>query len=103
MIALDVITVVLLALGCFVIITSGVGVLRLPDFFTRMHPAGKNDSLAQVLILLALVLQAGLSHASLKLILISLFLFITTPSATHAIARAAVIDGRKPWTQVPIP
>lgn len=88
----------LLSLGCIVALTGGVGALRMPDFYTRMHPAGKQDSLAQVLILAGLIVQAGFGQASVKLLLIALFLLLTTPSATYAIARAARVDGKQPWT-----
>lgn len=88
---------VLLGLGCFIALTSAVGVLRMPDFFTRLHPAGKNDSLAQVLILTALVLRADSLQLGAKLALITLFLLFSTPASTHAIARAAWLDGRQPW------
>ena len=92
---------VLLVLGCLVALTSAVGVLRMPDFFSRIHPAGKNDTLAQTLILGGLALQAGFGQASLKLLLIWLFLLLTTPSATYAIARAARVDGKVPWRREP--
>jgi len=93
----EIVTAVLLAAGSFVAVTSGLGVLRMPDFFTRIHPAGKNDTLAQTLVLAGLMVAAGASLTSLKLFLIWAFLIVTTPTATHAIARAAWIDGRRPW------
>lgn len=93
---LDWISAVLLGLGGFVALTSAVGVLRMPDFFTRIHPAGKNDSLAQVLILGALLLQVPGWQVAVKLLLISAFLLLTTPSSTYAIAHAAIVDQRKP-------
>ncbi len=93
----DVITVVLLVLGCFFAITGGVGVLRMPDFYSRLHPAGKADTLAQTLILSGLMFQTGFSLVSVKLLLIVLFLFFTTPTATHAVAKAAHLSGIKPW------
>ncbi|MEZ6188959.1 MAG: monovalent cation/H(+) antiporter subunit G [Planctomycetota bacterium] len=90
---------VLLGLGCFVALTSALGVLRFPDFFTRMHPAGKSDTLGQTLILAGLAVAAGASLVSLKLGLIWLFLTLSTPCSTHAIARAAWIDGKLPWSK----
>ena len=80
---------VLLVVGCFFILTGGVGVLRFPDFHSRMHPAAKGDTLGQMLILGGLALQVGLELASLKLLLIVIFLFLTAPTATHAMARSA--------------
>lgn len=93
----DIISAVLLALGCFFALTGGIGVLRMPDFYTRMHPAGKSDTSAQTLILTALMVQAGLSLVSVKLLFIILLLFITAPTATHAVAKAAYVSRLKPW------
>jgi multicomponent Na+:H+ antiporter subunit G len=90
-------TTVLLVCGCLTALISGIGILRMPDFFSRIHPAGKNDTLAQSLILLGLIVAGGLSLVSVKLGFLWLFLFLTTPSSTHAIARAAHVDGRVPW------
>lgn len=97
--ALDWVSAVLLVLGAFVAFTSAVGVLRMPDFYSRIHPAGSNDSLAQLLVLSALVCQATTWQVAVKLILISVFLLITTPSSTYAIARAALVDEREPWSK----
>jgi len=93
----DVVSAVLLAFGCFLAVTGGVGVLRMPDFYTRLHPAGKTDTLAQMLIVAGLIVQAGLSLVSVKLLLISMFLLITSPTATHAVAKAAHLSGIRPW------
>ncbi len=93
----DLISAALFATGCFFAITGGVGILRMPDVYTRLHAAGKVDSLAQTLILSGLIVQAGLTLVSAKLILIIVFLFATTPTATHAVAKAAHLSGLKPW------
>lgn len=92
-----VLSAILLGLGCFVAITSALGVLRFPDFFSRLHPAGKSDTLGQTLILAGLAVAGGLSLVSVKLGLIWLFLTLSTPCTTHAIARAAWVDGKQPW------
>ena len=90
--------------GAFFALTAGVGLLRMPDFYSRAHPAGKSDTLAQLLIMLGLALQA-FQHgdlgtaAAVKLLLIIIFLFITAPTAVHAITRAAHVDGLKAWTK----
>lgn len=100
----EIVSVVCLLGGAFFALTAGVGVLRMPDFYSRAHPAGKSDTLAQTLIMVGLLLQAlkyddlGWSVA-LKLILIGVFLFITAPTAVHAITRAAHVDGLKIWTR----
>jgi multicomponent Na+:H+ antiporter subunit G len=88
-----------LALGCFFIFVAAVGLVRFPDFYTRMHPAGKGDTLGQALVLVGLIIHEGLSLVSMKLILILLFIFLANPTATHAIAKAAYIAGVKPWAK----
>lgn len=91
------ISAALLALGCFFAVTGGIGILRMPDFYTRMHPAGKSDTAAQTLIFVGLIIHAGFTLVSVKLVLIMLFLFITAPTATHAVAKAAYLSKLKPW------
>jgi multicomponent Na+:H+ antiporter subunit G len=71
-------------------------VLRLPDFYTRLHAAGMTDTLGAELILLALIIQSGFSQMSLKLLLVAFFLLATSPTATHAVAHAAYKAGLKP-------
>lgn len=79
-----------LLLGAFLILSGGVGVLRFPDFFTRMHAAGVTETLATTLILFGLMLIAGWNIVSFKLVLILLFIMITSPVASHALAKAAL-------------
>lgn len=75
--------------GVFFVVAGTVGVLRLPDFYTRMHAAGMTDTLGAELILLGLIVQAGWSQMSLKLALIAFLLFLTSPTASHAVVGAA--------------
>lgn len=82
--------------GLFFVLGGTLGVLRLPDFFTRLHAAGMTDTLGAELIILGLIIQAGFSQMSLKLLLVAFFLFITSPTATHAVASAAYQAGLKP-------
>lgn len=98
---LDGFTIVCLVAGCFLIVTGAVGVLRMPDFYTRIHPAGKNDTLGLVMIVLGLLAETlkysyGYMVAA-KLLLILLFVVITAPAAAHAISKAAYLGGLKPW------
>ena len=92
-----IVTAFFLFMGCFLAVTGGIGVLRMPDFYTRLHPAGKSDTLAQIAILTGLAIYSGFTLVSAKLILIMLFLLFTTPTATHAVAKAAHLSGIKPW------
>ena len=98
----EILTFVFLAGGSFFALTAAVGLLKMPDFYTRAHPAGKSDTLAQALIMAGLLVQTFHSeifgfHAGIKLALIVLILFITAPTATHAITKAAYVHGIKPW------
>jgi multicomponent Na+:H+ antiporter subunit G len=82
----------LLGGGLFVV-AGGLGVLRLPDFFARLHAAGVIDTLGAGLILLGLMLQAGWSLVGVKLFLVLNFMVLTGPTATHALAKAALHGG----------
>ncbi len=85
----DVVSWVLVVAGCFFLLAGGVGILRLPDFYTRIHAAGLIDTLGVLLPLIALVLQMGMVQSVFKVALIALFLLVTVPTTTHAISRAA--------------
>lgn len=91
-----ILTTASLATGLFFVLAGTLGVLRLPDFYTRLHAAGMTDTLGAELIILALIIQAGFSQMSLKLMLVGFFLLLTSPTATHAIAHAAYKSGLKP-------
>ncbi|MEX0941543.1 MAG: monovalent cation/H(+) antiporter subunit G [Pseudomonadales bacterium] len=86
----------LLLLGSFFCISGGVGVLRFPDFFTRMHAAGVTDTLGAGLILGALMFMTTNFNDLGKLVLILLFALITSPTASHALAKSAVRAGIPP-------
>ena len=87
---LVIVSQVCLAIGSLLIFSGGVGVLRFPDFYTRMHAAGITDTLATALILVGLMLIAGWSLILFKLVLIMLFIMITSPTASHALAKSAL-------------
>lgn len=109
----------LMVVGCLLAVTGSVGVVRLPDFYSRLHPAGKTDTLGQILILTGLSLFAaqkileavlsedpavadgwlGYANILLKVTLLSFLLLVTAPTATHAIAKAARLDRD---TQIPV-
>ena len=94
---LEIIATVIIGLGALVMLAGAAGVLRFPDFYSRLHAAGKGDTLGQGLILLGLAIPIGLSLVSFKIALIILFSFIFYPTATHALARAGWVLGLKPW------
>lgn len=93
---LDIISAVLLAAGTFFVFVGGLGVMRMPDFYTRMHAASLTDTGGAALIIAGLLLQGGLTLAPLKLLAIFLFLFLTSPTASYALANAALLSGLKP-------
>ena len=80
------------------LVVGSVGMLRFPEFFTRLHAAGITDTLGAGLIMLGLILQSGFSQNSLKIGVMLLLIFITSPTASHALAKAAVYDSLRPWT-----
>ena len=93
---LDIASWIFLVTGALLAVIGGIGMLRLPDFFTRMHAAAVTDTGGMLLILLGLALQAGWSLVTAKLALIALFLLFTSPTATHALANAALRAGLRP-------
>lgn len=92
----NVLSWILLLAGSAFGILGGLGLLRFPDLYTRLHAAGMTDTLCAILIVLGLALQSGLSLLTIKLFLILVFLLFTTPTATHALARSGLIDNVKP-------
>lgn len=93
---LDVLSWILLIAGGAFALIGGIGLVRFPDFYARLHAGGITDTLTALLIVGGLVLQSGFSLLTIKLLLILLFLLFTTPTATHALARAAIADGLRP-------
>ncbi|RJS86120.1 cation:proton antiporter [Methanophagales archaeon] len=110
MVIIDVIVTLFLAAGIFFMFTGVIGLLRFPDFYTRLHATGKCDTLGEVLIIVGLLLdhiyyyvyllpEAPLSVklVPVKLIFLIVFIFLANPTATHAIMKAAYKTGVKPW------
>ena len=95
-VVLDAASWVLLVGGGFFVFVGGVGALRMPDFYTRMHAAGITDTLGTLLVLTGVILQSGLSLATVKLLAIAIFLLLTSPTAAYALANAARLSGLKP-------
>ena len=87
---------VLVFAGAAFCLIGAIGVLRFPDVFSRMHSAGITDTLGALLILVGLMVLAGFSLATAKLLFILVFLWMTSPTATHALAKAALHGGVEP-------
>ena len=98
MTAIEILSGILVILGALSIIVGLLGVYRMPDFYTRLHAASVIDTLGTILILFGLILYAGLNIISIKLLLILIFILITTPTAAHALAKSALHGKLKPMT-----
>ncbi len=81
--------------ACFALI-GALGVIRFPDFWTRLHAASVTDSAGVILMIFGMCLQSGWSLVTVKLLIIGAFLFVTGPTATHAVANAALATGLRP-------
>jgi multicomponent Na+:H+ antiporter subunit G len=93
---LDIISWILLSAGGVFVLIGGIGALRMPNLYTRMHAASVTDSMGAALVLLGVMVQAGLSLATIKLGAILIFLLITSPTSSYALASAALLAGVKP-------
>ena len=93
---LDMVSWILLTAGGVFVLIGGIGALRMPNLYTRMHAASVTDTMGAVLVLSGIMLQAGLSLATIKLAAILLFLLVTSPTSSYALASAAMLAGIKP-------
>lgn len=94
---IEIVSGLLLAAGSLFVVSGGVGLLRFPDFFTRIHAVGVTDSAGIGLILLGLLIQTTSWEAAVRLLIILLFMALTGPTATHLLAQAARRDGVPVW------
>jgi multicomponent Na+:H+ antiporter subunit G len=94
--AIDILSWACLVSGGFFCAVGALGLLRMPDFYTRMHAASVTDTLGAGLILFGLILQAGVTLIAAKLVMIGLLLFFTSPVAAHALTKAAMMRGLAP-------
>ncbi len=102
---MNIVILIFLIAGLFFFTIGVIGVLRFPDFYSRLHAAGKSDSLAAVLIVIAAALYQlqDFSFASIlvaiKIMLIAVFIYVASPTATHAITKTALVIGVAPWAK----
>ncbi len=94
--AIDILSWILIVIGGGAMLVGGIGVLRFPDVYTRMHAASITDTLGVGALLFGLILQAGLTLVAAKLFIILLFLFVTSPTSSFALAHAALNAGVEP-------
>jgi multicomponent Na+:H+ antiporter subunit G len=83
--------------GLFFTAVAAIGLIRMPDIYTRAHATSKADTLGTVLTLAGVAVAFQTSVPRLKLLLLAIFMLITSPTATHAITRAAYDQGIEPW------
>ena len=103
---LELLSWVLILSGTAFCLIGAIGIIRLSDVFARMHGAGIVDTLGIGLIIFGLMIQVGFTFVLAKLAMILIFIFFTSPTATHALARAALNGGVIPSTQnddIPLP
>ncbi len=82
--------------GAGFVVVGAFGILRLPGFWSRLHAASVSESAGVILLVIGMCLQAGATLITVKLLIIGVFLFITGPTSTHAIANAALVTGLRP-------
>lgn len=95
----SVLVTALLSLGAFLMLTSALGLIRFPDVYSRIHAAGKCDTLGVSLMLAGLMIFQGPDLVSVKLLFIIFFVMFTGPVAVHSLFRAAINSGYKMWTK----
>jgi multicomponent Na+:H+ antiporter subunit G len=94
--AADIVSWAFILGGSAALVIAAFGLVRLPDFYTRLHAGGVTDTLGAELLIIGLAIQSGLTLTTVKLVIIGMFLFFTGPTATHATANAAWVAGLKP-------
>ena len=94
---MGVVSAILLLVGSVFALIGSIGIVRMPDVFTRLHAAGITDTLGAAGVLLGLALKAGFSLLLVKLLLMLAFLLLLNPTACHALARAALHGLGRPW------
>ena len=93
---LQILSWALILSGSFFVVVGAIGTLRFPDFWSRLHAASVTESGGVILLLSGMCIQAGFTLITIKLMIIGLFLFITGPTSTHAVANAALVSGLRP-------
>ena len=94
---MNILSIIFIIAGLFFLIVAAIGVVRLPDVFSRSHAVSLTDSLGSFLMLFGLALHEGLGINALKILVVLVLLFILNPVISHATIRAALRSGLKPW------
>ncbi|MCP1714379.1 multicomponent Na+:H+ antiporter subunit G [Methanocalculus alkaliphilus] len=96
---LNTIALIFIFIGLFFMVVGAVGLIRLPDFYTRAHASGKCDTLGEGMMLIGFILYEGMTLIAVKLLLLAIFIFISSPTAVHALVNAAHARGIRPWVK----
>lgn len=96
---MTILAIILMVAGVFFLTVSCIGVIRLPDFYSRIHAVGKSETLGAMLLLGGLAVYNGLAIGSLKIIIILVFVLIANPTAAHLLGRAALRSRLELWTR----
>jgi multicomponent Na+:H+ antiporter subunit G len=94
---MDILSIIFIVAGLFFLIVAAIGVVRLPDMYSRSHAVSLTDSLGAFLMLVGIALHEGLSINMLKILVVLVLLYILNPVIAHATVRAALRSGLKPW------
>jgi multicomponent Na+:H+ antiporter subunit G len=94
----EAVAVVFVVTGTFFLVVSAIGLVRLPDFYTRAHAVAKSETLGIMLVLIGLLIHHAPTAGSFQLVLIIIFAYLANPTAVHALARVALRHGVRPWT-----
>ena len=93
----NILAIILVSLGAFFMLIGSLGIIRLPDFYSRSHAIGESDTLGIMLVLSGIAVYEGFTVTSIKLVIAIIFIALANPTGSHAIARAAHRFGLKPW------
>lgn len=93
----EILAVLFISVGSLFLLLGSIGIIRFPDFYARTHAMSKPDTMGLMLTLTGLALLNGWNLTSLKLLLVVLFVAMATSTSTHALGRAALKTGLKPW------
>lgn len=96
---MEILSIIFILAGLFFLIVAAIGIIRLPDVFTRSHAVSLTDSLGAFLLLIGIAMYEGLSMNLLKILAVLALLYLQNPVIAHATLRAAIRAGLKPWKE----
>lgn len=99
----EAVAALLMGLGLIFLVGSMIGMLRLPDFYSRVHASGNSETLGTMLVFLGLAVYNGVSITSAKLLIILMFIFVGNPIGSHILAKSAYKTGHPVWTKKTLP